>query len=72
MLGSEDQGQLPFDDLGALIVAYSRNKGCLPACLNLDSFNSVFEEDDDDRKDGSGGESFVDPDYQTMAALITS
>eukprot|EP00037_Helgoeca_nana_P018590 m.177655 g.177655 ORF g.177655 m.177655 type:complete len:562 (+) comp24497_c0_seq2:2263-3948(+) len=72
VLGSEDQGQMPFSDLGTLIIAYAKNKGCLPCCLNLDSFNTVFDEEDDDdhEQGGDGGSSFIDPDYQDMVSLM--
>eukprot|EP00035_Acanthoeca_spectabilis_P021224 m.437035 g.437035 ORF g.437035 m.437035 type:complete len:549 (+) comp18051_c0_seq1:37-1683(+) len=71
VLGSEDQGQMPFSDLGTLIIAYAKNKGCLPCCLNLDSFNSVFDEHDEDDGDHEDGH-FIDPDYQDMVSLMAS
>eukprot|EP00036_Acanthoecidae_sp_10tr_P000135 CAMPEP_0182948670 /NCGR_PEP_ID=MMETSP0105_2-20130417/59875_1 /TAXON_ID=81532 ORGANISM="Acanthoeca-like sp., Strain 10tr" /NCGR_SAMPLE_ID=MMETSP0105_2 /ASSEMBLY_ACC=CAM_ASM_000205 /LENGTH=554 /DNA_ID=CAMNT_0025088963 /DNA_START=39 /DNA_END=1703 /DNA_ORIENTATION=+ len=77
VLGSEEQGQMPFRDLGTLIVAYAKNRGCLPCCLNLDSFNSVFDEDEGEGEGaaaGGAGEatqaSFIDPDYQDMVELM--
>lgn len=67
ILGSVDQAQMPFADLGSLIIAYAKASGCLPVCLNLDSFNTVYE-DEDER--GEGQVSFVDPDYQDMVDLM--
>lgn len=62
-LGSDDQGQKPLSDLATLVVDYSRTKGCLPCCLNLDSFNTLGGPNDSDSDDD---DTFVDPDYQAM------
>lgn len=69
ILGSEDQNQMLYNDLGSLIIAYAKSPGCLPVCLNLDSFNSVYEEDDG-ADDTENNASFVDPDYQDMVDLM--
>lgn len=68
-LGSEDQGQKPLGDLATLIIDYSRSKGCLPMCLNLDTFNKLDEESDDEDDDDGDASSFVDPDYQSLKEL---
>eukprot|EP00038_Savillea_parva_P006586 m.164658 g.164658 ORF g.164658 m.164658 type:complete len:554 (-) comp12453_c0_seq1:126-1787(-) len=68
VLGTEDQCQMPYPSLTALITAYTKSKGCLPCCLNLDSFNTAFEDGDHDN--GEGHTSFIDPEYQDMVSLM--
>lgn len=68
VLGSPDQGQSPFPDLGTLIVNYSATPGCLPCCLTLDSFNKAYVEADHEQEESNA--SFIDPDYQDLKTLM--
>jgi hypothetical protein len=61
---------MPLPDLATLIVHYSKDKGCLPCCLNLDSFNPEAEGSGTDTDSDSDDDwEAVDPDYQDMKAL---
>jgi len=67
VLGSESQGQSPFPDLTTLIKHYAKDKGCLPCCLQLDSANKIYT---DNENCNEAEHSFIDPEYQDLVELM--
>eukprot|EP00730_Choanoeca_flexa_P018454 TRINITY_DN8973_c0_g1_i1.p1 TRINITY_DN8973_c0_g1~~TRINITY_DN8973_c0_g1_i1.p1 ORF type:complete len:526 (+),score=128.29 TRINITY_DN8973_c0_g1_i1:168-1745(+) len=66
IIGTEADGERPYNTLAELILAHAERRGVLPMELSLDTENKLYSEDAGPAAGDNQRESFVDPEYQSV------